>query len=74
MAKYFPVDILFDYDECNQMIPKIIVWSGQYQYPIERILHVCQPEDLITRYTVRVAGKQRCLYHNGEEWRISKPI
>lgn len=74
MAKYFPVDMVVSYDECNQMIPTDIIWNGNCRFPIERIIHVCQPEDLITRYTVRVAGKQRCLYHNGEEWRISKPI
>lgn len=74
MAKYYPVEMIVICDECNQILPKTIVWNGNKQYPIERIIHICQPEDLITRYTVKVAGRQRCLYHNGTEWRISNPI
>lgn len=74
MAKYYLVEMVVSYDECNQMIPQIIVWNGNYRYQVERIIHICQTEDLITRYTVKVAGRQRCLYHNGVEWRISNPI
>ncbi len=74
MAKYYPIEMVVDYDNCNQMIPKVIIWNGVRQYPIERIIHICQPEDLITRYTMKVAGRQRCFYFNGLEWRISNPI
>ena len=74
MAKYYPVEVITKTDECGQVMPDVIIWNGNRTFLIERIIHVCQPEDLIIRYTVKVVGKQRHLYCNGAEWRISNPV
>ena len=54
MAKYYPVEVITKTDECGQVMPDVIVWNGNRTFLIERIIHVCQPEDLIIRYTVKV--------------------
>lgn len=74
MKKYHPVDIDAHIDEFGQEIPDMIIWNDCEFYPVERIIHVCQPEDHIVRYTIRVDGRQRCLYFNGSQWRISNPL
>lgn len=74
MAKYFPVQVITKEDECGQIMPDIVIWDGSKSFLIERIIHVCQPEDLIIRYTIKIAGKQRCLYSNGIDWKISNPV
>lgn len=74
MTKYIPVRVNARADEFGQPLPMQIIWNGAVCFPIERILHICQSEDLITRYTIIVAGKQRYLYWNGADWRISSPF
>ena len=74
MAKYIPVAVKAVPDGCGQIVPMQIIWNGSACFPIERILHICQPEDLITRYTIKVAGRQRYLFWNGADWRISSPF
>lgn len=74
LANYYAVEVVTRTDECGQILPEVILWDGDCSFPVERILHVCQPEDMIIRYTVKVAGKQRHLYFNGSEWRISNPV
>lgn len=74
MGKYYPVEVVTRTDECGQVIPDYLIWNRKTKYLIERILHVCQPEDQVVRYTIKVDGKQRNLYSNGIEWRISNPV
>lgn len=54
-------------------MPSAIVWKDQKKYLIQRIIHICQPEDLIFRYTILVGGEMRHLFYDGKEWRIYKP-
>ena len=73
MNGYTPVQVVTRPDEFNNIIPIEILWSDDRRYPIQRILHVCQPEDMILRYTVLIKGRQRQLFFNGSEWRVSAP-
>ena len=59
MTKYIPVRVNARADEFGQPLPMQIIWNGAVCFPIERILHICLPEDLITRYTIKVAGKHK---------------
>ena len=71
--RYTPVTVETTLDECGQDMPSAIVWKDQKKYLIQRIVHICQPEDLIFRYTILVGGEMRHLFYDGKEWRISKP-
>lgn len=74
MAMYIPVNVIPKKDELGQILPQSIIWNNSTVYPIERILHVCNPEDMVTRFTIKVAGRQRYLYWNGTDWRLSSPF
>ena len=74
LAKYIPVAVASKKDDLGQMLPQSIIWDKTSVFPIERILHICHPEDLVTRYTVKGAGRQRYLFWNGADWRISSPF
>ena len=71
---YTPVNVETKIDEFNQIMPMAIIWNTKKKYSIERIIHICQPEDLMIRYTILISGKQRQLFYDGKEWRISKPL
>lgn len=73
MEKYTPVNVITESDEFGNVLPIQILWSGKRSYKIQRILQVCQPEDKIIRYTILISNKQRQLYYNGSEWRVSAP-
>ena len=69
---YTPVTVETSLDDCGQNMPAAIIWKGKKKYPIERIVHICHPEDLVVRYTILVGGEMRNLFCDGSEWRISK--
>lgn len=54
MAKYVQVNVLSSPDENGDSVPTHIVWSDSRKFPIDRIIHVCQPEDMVVRYTIRI--------------------
>jgi len=72
--KYTSVSVETVIDECGQTMPSKIIWNGKTKYSIERIVHICQPEDLIIRYTILVHGRMRHLFFDGKEWRIASPM
>jgi len=67
---YTPVEVVMEKDEFGQDMPGIIRKDGK-EYHIKRILHICQPEDMVVRYTVQIGRTQRSLFFNGTEWRAS---
>ncbi len=67
---YTPVEVVMEKDEFGQDMPGIIRKNGK-EYHIKRILHICQPEDKVVRYTVQIGRTQRNLFFNGTEWRAS---
>jgi len=67
---YTPVEVVTKKDETGQEMPGTIVKNGK-EYPIKRIIHICQPEDMVVRYTVLIGRVQRSLFFNGSEWRVS---
>ena len=69
MNSYTPVEVVVQTDECGQTVPRKIVYSDKV-FPIKRILHICQPEDMVVRYTVLIEKEQRHLFYNGQSWRI----
>lgn len=71
MKKYIPVKVITESDSFGNETPKLILWSDNKQYNIQRIIQVCQPEDKVIRYTILIGDKQRQLFFNGKEWRIS---
>ena len=73
MKEYISVDVITEPDEFGNMLPKQILCSNKRRYNIQRIIQVCQPEDKVIRYTILVADKQRQLFFNGIDWRVSSP-
>lgn len=67
---FTPVEVVMKKDESGQELPGVIVKDGK-EYPIKRIIHICQPEDMVIRYTVQIGRTQRSLFYNGSEWRAS---
>ena len=74
MSCYTPVEVITEPDECGQLLPKQIIYTNNKTYPIKRILHICQPEDMVVRYTVLVGKEQRHLFFNGKNWRVSATV
>lgn len=74
MDCYTSVKVITEPDESGQLLPKQIICSNNRTYLIKRILHICQPEDMVVRYTVLVGKEQRHLFFNGKEWRVSAAI
>lgn len=54
MKCYTSVEVITEPDECGQLLPKQIIYTNNKTYPIKRILHICQPEDMVVRYTVLI--------------------
>ena len=73
MKDYTPVIVITEPDEFGNIIPKQILCSNKRSYNIQRIIQVSQPEDKVIRYTILVADKQRQLFFNGKDWRVSAP-
>ena len=73
MKGYTPVNVVTEPDGFGNETPMQIVWSDNRRFHIQRIIQVCQPEDKVIRYTILIGGKQRQLFFNGLEWRISSP-
>lgn len=71
MKGYTEVDVITESDGCGQALPAKIVCVNKGIFPIKRILHICQPEDMVVRYTVLIGKEQRHLFHNGDKWCIS---
>lgn len=71
MKGYIPVEVITEIDEFGNETPKEILWNNERRYHIQRVIHVCQPEDKVIRYTILIADTQRQLFFNGSEWRIS---
>ena len=74
MPSSVKVDVNVDSEPDGTPVPKAIVWTDGTSYPIERVIHVTHPEDLITTFTILIGNRQRKLYYNGCEWRISRPL
>lgn len=74
MKCYTSVEVITEPDECGQLLPKQIIYTNNKTYPIKRILHICQPEDMVVRYTVLIGKEQRHLFCNGEKWRVSGAV
>ena len=72
MSCYTPVEVITAPDENGQLLPKQIICSNNRTYSIKRILHICQPEDMVVRYTVLVGKEQRHLFFNGKNWCVSR--
>ena len=70
MANYISVEVITRTDDLGQNLPYQIVWSDRKKYTIKRIIHVCQPEDMMIRYTILIANKQRQLFFNGKDWKL----
>lgn len=74
MSSSVKVDVNVEPEPDGTPVPKAIVWTDGTSYPIERVIHVTHPEDLITTFTILIGNRQRKLYFNGCEWRISRPL
>ena len=74
MSGYTPVEVITAPDESGQLLSKQIICSNNRTYSIKRILHICQPEDLVVRYMVLVGKEQRQLFFNGKNWCVSATV
>jgi len=68
------VDVKIDRESDGTPVPTAIVWKDGTTYPIERVLCVTHPADLVTTFTILIGNRQRKLHSNGCEWRISAPL
>lgn len=74
MSSSIKVDVKVDEEPGGTPVPAAIVWTDGTEYPIQRVICVTHPEDLITAFTILIGNRQRKLYFNGCEWRISRPL
>ena len=74
MSGSIKVDVKTKRETDGTPLPTAIVWTDGTTYPIERVICVTHPEDLVTTFTILIGNRQRKLYSNGCEWRISRPL
>jgi len=70
MTGYIKVEVRTETDDSGNISPIGIIWEGKL-YNIVRVIHVSQPDDRVTAYTILIGNRHRKLLFNGSEWRVS---
>lgn len=73
MTEYISVKVQTETDDNGLVKPNTVVYENVH-YPITRILHISQPDDSVTAYTILIGNKHRKLMFNGADWRISSAL
>ena len=74
MSSSIRISVVTDREPDGTPVPTAVVWTDGTSYPIQRVICVTHPEDLVTAFTILIGNRQRKLYFNGCEWRISRPL
>lgn len=67
------VKVTVEHYESGQVRPLLLTWTDGKKYEIDRVTDVRQPPSLragglVTRYTVKVRGKQVYLFEDEGKW------
>lgn len=60
-------------DADGNIQPKVLHWHDGREWLVERVLHICRSPDREfdgTRYAVLIAGVEKYLYRDGEQWYV----
>lgn len=68
------VDMLVYIDKEGVMMPKVLIWENNVQYPIERILEIRKSSSVVggcgILYKCRIQGRVRNLFYERNRWFI----
>ena len=66
------IEVIYEQKGNGRYVPREMEWEGR-MFPVDRVIHSCRSVDgsyTGTRYTVEIAGCEKYLYRDGNEWYV----